>query len=296
MPIRKFVGPGPPGPTFQMTSQMKPVEFFFQFFSLHLFQMIAEWTSAKLVAEIRAWFGIHIIMGIVRVNNSRDYWSDHPALRNEMICKTMKRNRFDQIAQHLTCCSPEDDLSLMPDGTSEETSHKYNKQRMHPNWPIQVIWDTVLENCRTKYHCLRELAIDEAMIRYKGFKSSAQKFFMPSKPIKAGFKIYAMAESVTGYMCGFRAHIKTNPATKIVDMTIRLAKSHLNLFHHIFCDKFYTSVKLAELLADARTYVTGAIKMVELDFRLHLPRSQEWFLRCTELAEAPSTVAKRNRT
>ena len=225
---------------------------------------MVKWTNLKLRAsrqqltslqELKAWFGIHILMGLVKINNCKDYWSSHPGLRNTLISTTMKRNRFDILSQHLACNRPEDDPELIRD-----KAHRYLSKRTKPLYPLQPLWDKVRRRCLKNYNPGRELAIDEAMIKYRGFKSSVRKFFMPLKPIRAGFKIYAIAESATGFFLNFMIHPHGEKPAKMVDIAIDVAKQHLWKYHHIFTDKLYTSVSLACLLHSKRTYLTGAVK------------------------------------
>ena len=122
------------------------------------------------------------------------------------------------------------------------------------------MWDKVRHACLKFYLPGRELTIDEAMIKYRGFKASVRKFFMPLKPIRAGFKIYAIAESATGFMLNFMVHPHGDQPSKMIDIAMTVAKHHLNAYHHIFTDKLYTSVSLARSLLAKRTYLTGAVK------------------------------------
>ncbi|XP_072049940.1 piggyBac transposable element-derived protein 4-like [Amphiura filiformis] len=271
MTQQDFIPSGPQGPTFRTSPIMTPVQYFLQFFSLNLFVLIAGWTNDNMrrlgvnattsMDEIKAWFGIRLIMGLVKVSNAKDYWSTHPGYRNILISRTMSKNRFNFISSHITCCSPHDDLERLPERTQDEKRSKKRQKRNAPFWPIRSLWEEVLRNCQTKYRCVRDLSIDEAMVRYKGFKSTAHKFFMPLKPIGTGFKIYALCEATTGYMTNFKTHITTYPATKIDDLTSDLASTVEDRNHHIYTDKFYTSIPLAQRLLNKKIYLTGSIKL-----------------------------------
>ncbi len=262
-----FSGPTPSGPRFARLA--RPVDYFYQFFPLFLFTFISKMTNINLksrnlvestTAEMKAYFGIRIIMGLVHVNNLNDYWSDRPGFRNDLISKTMTRRRFDELSANLACSDPGNDPTDMPSTTKEERAAKFKYIRSHPLFHLQRIWDTVLEQCRTKYNCLRELSIDEAMIPYRGFKAWARKFYMPCKPTRHGFKVYALAESATGYFANFFVHCRTAKPQKYVDIAMKVASTHLDRFHHIFTDKLYTHIDLATNLLQRNTYLTGAIK------------------------------------
>ncbi|GAG94074.1 unnamed protein product, partial [marine sediment metagenome] len=129
-----------------------------------------------------------------------------------------------------------------------------------PTYPLRKLWKKVVKNCRRKYHPRRQLALDEAMIRYKGHKSPAKKIFMPCKPIRNGFKVYALCDSLSGFMVNFVLHVTTTHKRTILDTAMLVAKPFIQLYHHIFTDRYYTSVNLAERLLQATTYLTGAIR------------------------------------
>ena len=250
------------GPSFK--KKKSPLQYFLKFFPLALFISMVKWTNTKLRAnrqrltnlqELKAWFAIHILMGLVKIGNYKHYWSSHPGLRNTLISTTMKRNRFDVISQHLACNDPAKDPDLIRD-----KAHRYLTKRRRPLYPLQPLWDKVRRRCLKNYRPARELAIDEAMIKYKGFKASVRKFFMPLKPIRAGFKIYAIAEAATGFFSNFIIHPHGEKPAKMVDIAMDVAKHHLGQYHHIFSDKLYTSVSLARLLHSKKTYLTGAVK------------------------------------
>lgn len=75
------------------------------------------------------------------------------------------------------------------------------------------------------------------MIKYRGFKASVRKFFMPLKPIRAGFKIYTIAESASGYILNFMVHPHGDRPAKMADVAMACAKHQLNVYHHRGCKR-----------------------------------------------------------
>ena len=55
-------------------------------------------------------------------------------------------------------------------------------------------------------------------------------------------------------------HPHGDQPAKMTDIAMAVAEHHLNVYHHIFTDKLYTSVGLARSLHAKRTYLTGAVK------------------------------------
>lgn len=57
--------------------------------------------------------------------------------------------------------------------------------------------------------CLsRHLSIDESMVAFEG--RSGMKQYMPMKPINRGFKVWALADSASGYLINFETYTGKN--------------------------------------------------------------------------------------
>ncbi len=202
------------GPTFNVGNK-RPVDLFWNFFPLSVLMHIVTWTNIKLVErglkrttveELKAYIGILLIMGVTKLNNIYDYWSTRPSLNNKLISSTMSRQRFEALQKYTAYCRPADDPDTWPDDTDVQRQHRYNHMKKNPLYAVKPLWDAILNNCLRRYNPLRHIALDEAMVRYKGAKACVKKFVMKGKPIKTGFKIYAVCESATGYMVNFAVH------------------------------------------------------------------------------------------
>ena len=55
-----------------------------------------------------------------------------------------------------------------------------------------------------EYQLHREVAIDEAMVAFKGRSSIKQ--YMPMKPVKRGYKIWCLCDSHNGYLWNFEVY------------------------------------------------------------------------------------------
>ncbi len=122
-------------------------------------------------AEIMAWFGIRFAMACMKISNSKKYWSIMAGWKNNLICATMARNRFDEISGCLQLADPDNhatDLDSWPTDTTDERRQLYEATNKNPLYRLNHIWNTVLQQCKTLYHLRREIAVDEAMVRYKG--------------------------------------------------------------------------------------------------------------------------------
>ena len=81
-----------------------------------------------------------------------------------------------------------DNTNLAPRGTPA-----YNKLGK-----VQHIIDVLTNRFEGVFNLNKEVAVDEAMIKFKG--RSTIKQYMPKKPIKRGIKAWVLADSKTGYI------------------------------------------------------------------------------------------------
>ena len=95
-------------------------------------------------------------------------------------------------------------------------------------------------------------AVDEAMILFKGRASLKQ--YMPTKPVKRGFKVWVRADSLNGYICQFivyvgkegeRVEVGLGQKEKVVE---ELTRELVGGQYHIYFDNLFTGVELAHNL------------------------------------------------
>ncbi len=168
--------------------------------------ILGKWTQLTVATSISEHASLILFqlianLGLVHVPELKDYWSTHPAYYNQLISQTMTRDRFFALSTHLRCADPKQSPDLY-----ENREHRHLGKKPHPLYPIKEVWDTVVPCCQDKWNLARDLALDEAMVKYRGFQAWITKFFMPCKPIRQGFKMYAVAESLTGCLCNFMIH------------------------------------------------------------------------------------------
>lgn len=105
--------------------------------------------------------------------------------------------------------------------------------------------------------------IDEEMVPYFGRHSC--KMFIKGKPIRFGFKIWAMCSS-TGYMYQFMPYGgASTPYDKTVGLGASVILSLLEKVpnpsaHRVFFDNFFTSYHLMCLLTERRFLATGTVR------------------------------------
>jgi hypothetical protein len=119
--------------------------------------------------DMKAFMGIRMCMGLVWLPSLQDYWSTNPIIGAPEIVREMGRDRFRSILSHLHL----NNNSRMPWPGSAEFDKLYK---------VRPLLDKIHENSQAAYQPHQEVAVDEAMILFKG--RSAMRQYMPKKPVK----------------------------------------------------------------------------------------------------------------
>ena len=108
-------------------------------------------------AEIRAYFGFYIYMGLMREPELRDYWSNDETFYYSQIASRISRLGFEEISWYLHSV---DNSQLPPHGTPGH----HRLQRVKPTI------DALCRRCSAVYQPTVNLSVDEAMVPFKGKK------------------------------------------------------------------------------------------------------------------------------
>lgn len=114
------------------------------------FHKQGKWRNVSC-SEIKNLFGIFILMGQIRKDNIKEYWSVDPYFVTPIFSKLMTRNRFDQITRYLHF--------------SDNTKINENCDRLYK---IEPVYNYLLEKFKTVYTPHQNLSLDEAMIPWRG--------------------------------------------------------------------------------------------------------------------------------
>ena len=135
---------------------------------------LATWKNVSK-EELKAYFGVCVIMGINQLPRIADYWKDDPFIGNTGIKQTMTRNRFQEISQ----------LLHFADSTRTPARSENGYDRLYK---VRAVLNAVLENSQRCYSPNKHIAIDQGMIAFKGRLLFQQ--YMPVKPTKYGLKVW----------------------------------------------------------------------------------------------------------
>ncbi|XP_047998799.1 chimeric ERCC6-PGBD3 protein-like [Leguminivora glycinivorella] len=242
------------------TNRSQPIDYFVDLFPEELIAIMVNntniyanhtqsksWTNIT-TEEMKTYLGMIILMSINPLPDINLYWSSDEFYKNPVISRAMPVKRFKKITENLH----------ISDITSEapRSSANYNKlAKVQP--AIDILNKKFKENVLVS-DCN---SIDECMIKFKG--RSSMKQYMPKKPIKRGYKCWARADSVTGYLYEFQIYTgKVDSTTEenlgarvILDLSESLPRHTLVAF-----DNFFTSLPLLEILYEREIYAVGTIR------------------------------------
>ena len=248
----------------QLTCRSNAIEFFNLFVTTDLLQAIHEQTllynqwrhlnlNKRLVkdiklSEIRIVIGIVLQMGIVKLPNRRMYWMS--STRNELIAESITRNRFDEILMVLHFNNN--------NATPGKESPLYN--RCHK---IQPLIDHFRSVFRKTVIPETKMSIDEQVIPFKG--RHGLKRYLPKKPKKWGYKLWARAGGDSGYVYDFEVEgglgSKGAPKNAVnvphelgesEFVILRLSEELEELQHELFFDNLFSSPELMKYLSEQK--------------------------------------------
>ncbi len=136
------------------------------------------------IEDMEAYFGFNILMGINSLPSLEDYWKKDPVCHYAPVADCISRDRYTEISRYLHFV---DNSTVLP-----RTSPAYDRLGK-----IRPILKHLQSQFSAVYTPGRDLAIDEAMIKFQG--RSSMKQYMPMKPIKRGIKVWVLANSTNGY-------------------------------------------------------------------------------------------------
>ncbi|CAB4056530.1 unnamed protein product [Lepeophtheirus salmonis] len=205
------------------------------------------------VNELEQFIGTLLAMYIVKLSNSRLYWSNN--LQCVMVTEAFSRDRWEQIKSNLHC----NDNSQAP---------KYGDPNYDKLYKIRPLINHLQSKFR-KIPMPQMLCVDEQFVPFKG--KSSLKHYIPSKPHKWGYKIMALCGS-DGVLYDF--HVCDSPLKPVEgepdlgassNIVLQLAQTiPVGLNHLLYHDNWFTSLPLVTNLAKKQIYCLGTVRQVRL--------------------------------
>lgn len=257
----------------QVPQHAKEIDFFNQVFNDDILELIVEQTNLYATQniprkcsktpgpsenwentskeEIRALIGMMVIMGIHQLPHLANFWSSDPFLAVPSVAQVMPSKRYKKLIENIHL---NDNTKAIPKGEAG-----YDK--LHK---LRPLIDKLNDSFTKPYKHSAFLAVDESMIAFKG--RSSLKQYMPMKPVKRGYKVWCLADSVTGYIWKFDIYTGKSLDTETSNyglgerVVINLTASLKNKNCLVAFDNFFTSVELMEKLLQDGIFALGTVR------------------------------------
>ncbi|XP_059062765.1 piggyBac transposable element-derived protein 4-like [Achroia grisella] len=242
------------------THKTSPLSIFERLFPDELMVIIVEQTNRYArqknstnwkpvtLQDIKAYLGVLILMGLNPLPDMELYWSSDPFYYNKEIAQVFPIVRFKKITENLHL----NDNEMEPPRNSPEYDKLFKLR------PLLTKLNKVYQ--REAYNSEVQ-SIDECMVKFKG--RSSLKQYMPKKPIKRGFKVWARCDAKTGYLYQFEVYSGKGDSTEneglgynvVMKLCSNVPRNTLIAF-----DNFFTSCNLMEDLYDKNIYAVGTVR------------------------------------
>lgn len=216
------------------------------------------------IDELRAYFGILLLMSTNPRHQMYLYWSSDSFFNCPEISKVMSFRRFQAIMNclHLT------------DLTKEKKKGEEGYDRLGRVRPLILALN---ESFKRQYTPSAHQAIDESMIRFKG--RSSLKQYLPMKPIKRGYKVWCRADSQTGYLIEFQVYEgkgADRPANVGLGEHVVLSLiDGVEAGTQLYFDNFFTSTRLMEALKEKNILAAGTVRPNRKDLPDEIKRNNK---------------------
>jgi hypothetical protein len=194
------------------------------------------------VPEFKIFLGLFYWMGLVRLPEIGDHWSIERIFGNHDFAAHMSRDRFLQILRSMKFHDSNQELATYPENR------------------LSVLMHAVLNNSRKFYTPSSTLSLDESMVSFKG--RHKDKVFMPSKPIRIGFKAFVVCEADTGFLLEWKMYNK-GEGKKKKNRIVNTVKNLLGFKRYqskmVYMDRYYSNKEVFEELLKNNINACGTI-------------------------------------
>ena len=201
------------------------------------------------VEELKAFLGFSVLMSINSLPALKHYWKCDPTYHYAPFASRISRDHFLEVS-----CN----LHFVNNDTLEPREHpSYDRLgKVHP----------LIDKFKEVYMPHKEVAVDEAMIKFTG--RSSLKQYLPMKPIKRGIKVWVLGDSSNGYFCNFQVYTgKVNNTTE-KGLGARVVKDLMSDLKgkYRFFDNYFTSASLLVDVSKDGIYACGTARKDRVGF------------------------------
>lgn len=203
--------------------------------------------------ELRAWFGIVVLVGVKKLPSIHHYWrQSEKFLYCTVIPHVMTLGRWEAIQR---CLHLKDNRIVQRD-----TSHAEFDRLAKSRWLLE---NFVLVSQKV-YNLECAIIIDECIIPYKG-KNCRIRQFMRDKPTRFGIKVWALTSSKSRFVTNIEVYLGARIGSSFFGLgqavVERLLVGTEFRGHILVCDNAFSSVNLFRQLMVNGTWVTGTVRV-----------------------------------
>ena len=205
------------------------------------------------VPEMKAFIGILIYLGILKLPRLELYWSNIDMhIATPGISQIMPLVRFQQIFRffHLT---------------NSENAVLHGQPGHDRLFKVRSLLDLVVPKFGEEYTLHQQVSVDEAMIKFKGRLGFKQ--YMKDKPIKWGMKVFVLADATNGYVSNLQVYTGKgvdSGGTSNVGLCTRVVLDLMDGLHgsghELYTDNYYTSPTLFLTLYNLGINACGTVR------------------------------------
>jgi len=192
-------------------------------------------------AELYAFLGVHLFMGIDRLPRTEMYWSE--TFGHSLITSLFSRDRFKQLLRFFRVVALDEDAAAR-----------------NPLPHVRSLAEKLNASFAANFTPSQHLTLDEAMVAYKG--RSPIKQYIPSKPHKWGYKIWCLCSE--DYLLHFEVYAgkENDPsdAGATVDTVLRMTAAYQQQQLVLYTDRWFTSPALLHALAQRGIRLCGSVR------------------------------------
>lgn len=196
--------------------------------------------------ELKTFIGVLFVMSTIDLPKIRMFWSRKYGV--SIIKNAMTRSRFFAIRTS---------LKVVYDLEVGET------ERVNKIWKVMPLFESILRGCHAQIRS-DNISIDEMIIPFTGHCGIRQ--YCPGKPNPVGIKIFVLANP-NGLVCDMVVYQGNSSFSEgITQQGFTLGESAILSLcetlvpgHHLYFDRYFTTVKLADALLERGFHGTGTI-------------------------------------
>ncbi|CAH2084398.1 unnamed protein product [Euphydryas editha] len=193
------------------------------------------------------------MMGLNPLPDMELYWSSDRFYNNPEISDVFPITRFKKITENLH----------LRNNAEEPSRSSPNHDKLYK---LRTLINTLNDVFQKQTSNSSRQSIDECMIKFKG--RSCLKQYMPKKPVKRGFKIWARCDAVTGYLFQFEVYAGKGDSTEneglgynvVWRLSQNVPPNTLLAF-----DNFFTGCNLMDDLFANDIYAVGTVRLNRID-------------------------------